>query len=222
MLEHVADILKRKIIGDTDVWTDPRRSTFMALGLQHQARNVADKAWRKNKVLGRPEPEPAGERLAGKRARLLRNLSAWRIDHGLSALDDAGQSSAPPHGGDGTANASSQQAACSLQAATMHLQAAALFSHAAAMQLQGQQLPPTSSPSLQHTGHILNEGNGYATLTNFFDRHPSLVQDLLSKKATKGEAISGGTVQIPAQGQIATRIQECAQSCKPIATAVKV
>ena len=87
---------------------------------------------------------------------------------------------------------------------------------------QGQQLPPKSLPSLQHPGHILNEGNGYATLTNFFDGDLSLVQDLLSKKATKAETISGGTVQIPAQGQIAIRIQECARLCNPIATAVKV
>ena len=143
VLEHVAEILKRKIIVETEIWTDERRgSTFRALGLQQQAHNVADKAWRKNTVLGSPEPEPAGERLAHKRARLLRNLSAWRIDRGLAPLEDAVLSSAPRHGEHGTADASSQPAACSLQAAAMQLVRSL---HAAAMQ-PPQQPPPHPPP----------------------------------------------------------------------------
>ena len=143
VLEHVAEILKRKIIVETEIWTDERRgSTFQALGLQQQARNVADKAWRKNTVLGSPEPEPAGERLAHKRARLLRNLSAWRIHRGLAPLEDAVLSSAPRHGEHGTADASSQPAACSLQAAAMQLVRSL---HAAAMQ-PPQQPPPHPPP----------------------------------------------------------------------------
>jgi hypothetical protein len=46
VLEHVAEILKRKIILETEIWTDERRgSTFQALGLQQQARNVVDARW---------------------------------------------------------------------------------------------------------------------------------------------------------------------------------